>query len=151
MEVVCRGEVQWNSPTDDLFLDPLLVPSALSPAPRSVLTPAAQGRSHYLVPGPHGPRREGDGGSSVPHPRLLPASPGPPLPRGAVAAPQPGLSLAHLAVLGGHQDLVLLLGVENQLLCREGDDLLPEGVTLIRAEEQVLLPVAERRAHEDDL
>ena len=40
--MVCRGEVQWNSPTDDLFLDPLLVPSALSPAPRSVLTPAAQ-------------------------------------------------------------------------------------------------------------
>lgn len=57
----------------------------------------------------------------------------------------------YLAILGVGQDLVLFLGVENQSLHREGDELLLEGGPLIRAEEQTLVPVTERGAQQDDL
>lgn len=57
----------------------------------------------------------------------------------------------YLALLGVGQDLVLFLGVENQSLHREGDELLLEGGPLIRAEEQTLVPVTERGAQQDNL
>lgn len=75
-------------------------------------------------------------------------------PKGAVAGalgPDTSPGPAYLALLGVGQDLVLLLGVENQRFHREGDELLLESGPLVRAEEQTLVPVAERGAHQDDL
>ena len=87
-----------------------------------------------------------------------------PQPRGALLLPRAAGSrvmgrlpalwaarAAHLALLCVGQHLVLLPGVEDERLHGEGDKLLLEGGALVRAEEQALVPVAERGAHEDDL